>query len=287
MKQFLWRLLRFLGVVAILFVCIFCYNTYQMRKRKPKLNAETWLVGDSQVMVGINPALLHNTVNIAQQAEPLVVTYYKLKSLLAYQQPRQIVLGFSPHHLSDFNDLKFKLPKMAKSMFDKTYPIMSPQDFSPFETDEKALWWTYFQHWCIIPKANHHSYIGQYETRPKQLQLSNPRYAVERHFYRGKEQAGISKNMLEALENIIQLTTAKQVTLILVALPVHKAYASQIPAKFITTFQTKAQELMHRKIILLDYRDFQFEDNAFSDHDHLNYEGATLFTKLLTQKILF
>ncbi|NJL74014.1 MAG: hypothetical protein HC892_02175 [Saprospiraceae bacterium] len=204
---------------------------------------------------------------------------------MAYQQPKRIILGFSPHHFSDFNDVKFKQPKLAKALFQRVYPIMSIQDFQPFETNQQELWWTYFQRWCVIPKARHYDYIGHYEARPKQLNLSNPKIAVERHFYRGTEPAGVSLQMIHYLEKIVQLTATKRIELILVSLPVHEAYRKAIPPHFNAIFEEKKQELKQRKIMVLDFSDYLLKDDYFSDHDHLNQEGASFFTTLLSQNL--
>ena len=136
---------------ALLLFLFFSINTVInvliFSKQKPSLGSFNVLIaGDSHPLRSLNPELFKNAVNISQRGEPYVLTYWKLKKVLNNYLPDTLILGYSTHNLSSFNDLKFSEDKWSVEMFKRCYPIQELSDIDrKIDVDYKTYYKTFWK----------------------------------------------------------------------------------------------------------------------------------------------
>ena len=65
--------------------------------------------------------MLENAINVCQSAENYIITFWKLKKIITKVEPEKVIIGFSPHNISNFNDLKFNNEKWRLEMFKRSF----------------------------------------------------------------------------------------------------------------------------------------------------------------------
>ncbi|MCP4457475.1 MAG: type II toxin-antitoxin system VapC family toxin [Cytophagales bacterium] len=68
----------------------------------------------------------------------------------------------------------------------------------------------------------------------------------------------------------------------MVAAPLHEAYREKVPMEIKDYFVKMKSDLTKQGIPILDFIDQPLENSAFKDFDHLNFDGARVFTKKLS-----
>lgn len=281
MQKFRNKIIGFL-IFPLLFFGVNMVINYLMYTHQsvPKQKINVLIAGDSHPQKSLNPEYFINAKNISQSAEPYVLTYWKLKNIIDWYNPDTLILGFAPHNISAFNDLKFSNEKWSREMFKRSYPI---EDFSnisdliPFDysTYYNVLW----KQTAFYPKKNHISYIGKYSNYNRN-NISDSRSAAERHYYNHSKELGVSVLSVHYLDSIIHLCHSKNIEIVLVSHPVHYKYLKQIPAQILNKFDTLVQQYKKRHVVF-DLTRKKYPDYLFLNCDHLNAKGAKLFTREL------
>ena len=70
------------------------------------------------------------------------------------------------------------------------------------------------------------------------------------------------------------------VELVFLATPLHPSYKAGIPEDISQTYRQKMEQLKsdHVHVAEIDAMDWVFEDGHYIDGDHLNADGASIFT---------
>ena len=239
------------------------------------------ILGDSHPQKSIQPELFSNAKNISQQAEPYILSYWKLKKILESHQLDTLILGFAPHNISEFNDLKFSKEKWAPEMFRRSYPI---ENFEAIENqisvDFKSYYKTLWKQISFYPKKDHQNYIGQYSIN-ESSDVSDWQKIINRHFYWDDEQLGVSELSISYLDSIVEISRKNNMTLVLVNTPVHENYANQIPADVQNKFENLKRKYQDQAIIFDFNKNHNYPNTLFFNSDHLNEKGAKQFTNTL------
>ena len=239
MRAFLLQLIVFLSPFLFFIFCGFL-NFYTYKKQVPELeNPNILIIGDSQILNSINPNLLMNAQNISQTAEPYFLSYWKIKKILKSYKPDTIIIGFSPHNISAYNDYKLTTPLWASEMFKRCYPIhnLSAID-SMIEVNYTSYYRTLIKQIAFFPKNNHIHYIGKFEKKiNKKNNLNTWESPVNRHFYRKNIEVGISQLSINYLDSMISICKLNNITPILLRSPVHKFYQENIPDKILQSYE--------------------------------------------------
>jgi hypothetical protein len=238
---------------------------------------EILISGDSHTRRALDPKRLGSAVNISQQAEPYVITYWKLRYLFRNHRPKYLLLGFSQHNLSGFNDKKFSNAAWSSEMFRRTYLIGNYLSLKNIDVDYVELLMVFMREMCLFPHLGHYSFVGNY-INSNHNNLSNPIQTIQRHFYFGGEKQGVSRLSLEYLDRIVSLCRKYRVIPILVGSPVHPKYYRVIPYDIKQYFSKIKEKYRQQNILVLDYTDEVYDDDMFFDPDHLNAKGARRFT---------
>jgi hypothetical protein len=284
MKRFLRNVALFSFGLLACFVVLYAVNTITSIVNAPRIESEILIVGDSHTERSLDPSLFPSAQNISQGAEPYYVTYWKLKKLLPRSSVQTVLLGFSHHNLSAFNDKKLSDEQWAHELFNRVYTIAAIGSLHGIEVDRSVFYGSKFRNMCLYPKWKHDSYVGRYFNEDVS-NLTNPEAPIARHYFMDGSNAGVSEAEIAFLDSIVALTARERIEIILVTSPVHDSYYERVPENFIAGFEEKKRELETSGIVVLDHSRLEFPDDEFYNTDHLNERGATRFSKLISEQI--
>jgi hypothetical protein len=285
MNKFLRNIFFFALGLIVIFSINWTINYLIIKNSDIKLNSsEILIIGDSHPMRAINPFLLKNAQNICQSAEPYVITYWKLKKINKEIKLDTVLIGFAPHNISDFNDLKFLEKKWSNEMFERSYLIEDFKSLEDIKIDYKGYYSFLFKRFCLFPTTNHFHYTGGYINSYKS-DLSNFQKTIDRHFYFKGKSSNISEISISYLDSIIDLCTSNNAVPILINTPVHKYYKDSIPKHIQVAFNLMKKQLKENNISMIEGNSQDYTDSLFLNSDHLNGYGATVFTKELKKKL--
>ena len=287
MKKFISRIWIFFGVVSLLLLANFLFNSYQLKKAPNLHGAKTIIIGDSRIMTAINPDLIPNSVNIAQNSESYIITYYKLKYLLRHNKGvERVILGFSYPSFSAYLDHIFKNDMATLDVLNRIYPIMSIRDFHGLEVDEQKYYQVLFKNLCAYPHTNHHQYMGGFVKLQPGIERANLQSTIMRHYFdKDSNNIGISVCARQYLDSIITLTRDNHTELVLVNVPLHKDYLAKIPPNFIDYYNNAKDYYEQAGIKILDYSHIPLDNTYFKDYNHLSAEGADWVTQKIKEDL--
>lgn len=282
MKKFLHKIVLFLIIPFVYFgintlINFIFYSHQEVAVR----NKKVLIAGDSHPMTAIDPRLFERAQNISMSAEPYAITYWKLQQIFQTTTPEILILGFSPHNISGFNDLKFSAPRFSQEMFKRIYSLdntvdklnnLEPEVPVDFLTYYKTFW----KQMSFYPHKDHINYIGQFVNRTSS-DLSGWEKIIERHYFVNDEVCDISTLSKNYLDSIVQLCTKREITLVLAGNPVHQKYYNNIPEKFIDKV-SHLKKKMNDNAVIMDQTHKIYPDSLFANADHLNARGAERFT---------
>jgi hypothetical protein len=278
LKNFLYRLLVFVSLPVIYFGsnCAINYLIYKDQSINLK-SSRILIVGDSHMQKGLDPSFFNNAQNISQPAEPYVITFWKVKKVLQEFSPDTILIGFAPHNVSTFNDLKFTDQLWSQEMFRRTYPI---QSFSKINKQIKVDYMTYYltlwKEIAFYPKRDHIHFIGNYSNKALS-KINDAHSTIDRHYYINGAKCKISSNAVNYLDSILTICKEKKIVAILVNTPVHKSYYSKIPTDILGDYKHLKDNYI-LSVTVIDAMKQEYPDSLFLNCDHLNSLGALKFT---------
>ncbi|MCB9203357.1 MAG: hypothetical protein H6603_00145 [Flavobacteriales bacterium] len=275
MRKFALRLTVFSMMLISSFVASYFFNTHsQYRTRLDDKHFNILIVGDSHVRRGINPKRLTNADNICQPAEPYVISFWKLQEALKRSSIDTVILGFTHHTLSSYNEMKFSDPEWSSEMFRRSYFIGDPLEIQErVEVNRIEYAKVYFRNVCVYPNLKHDTWVGEYK-RSKGGDVSDPETVIARRYYHGGEQTQLSEFNMQFLDSITALCNRSNIELLLVGCPLSKGYLNQIPDEFKNAYDLRVKELNSNGIRVIDFTQAGFNDSLFINPDHLNAAGS-------------
>ena len=286
MKNFIRKILLFSLLPLFYFGLNSLININNYRNYEIKLpNKRVLILGDSHPQKSLNPELFDSAINVSQTVEPYVLTFWKVKRILNTINPDTIIIGFAPHNISAYNDLKFSNEKWTHEIFKRIYPIEKFKeidddiiiDYSEFY---KVLW----KEIGFYPKENHIHFIGNY-SNSERSNISNFESAIQRHYYFNENvELKISKIAINYLDSIIRTCNSKNIVPILVSSPVSKNYRENIPSNIWRKYEDLKNKY-ESSAIIIDKTDNYYVDTLFLDSDHLNSIGAEKFSREVIEKL--
>lgn len=280
-------MLKFFKNIALFSILILSYllinfaiNLYFIHSAKINITHRTIVMGDSHAQKLFYSKLISkSTINIAQSAEPYIITYYKLKKILETNTFDTLVLAFCHHNISGFNNYKFSDKTWANEMMERSYPITWQLIFTnEYPVDRAGYIGTIIEEMCYYPHKTHGRYIGKYSNWNNKEMKKDAKDAISRHYYYNKQNAGISDLSIKYLEKMIALAKAHHIYTVLMTPPVHKSYFDLIPQNFKDKFEELKRKYKKQGIPVFDDSQFYYEDKYFLNSDHLNKKGSKLYS---------
>jgi hypothetical protein len=302
MKVFLIRLLRFsvfsIIISASLFFIILAAYLYRINKLKLDDNIDTLILGDSQPQTAINDSLLKNSVNYSNNSEHYLLSYNVLELIVKNNpQIKNLILGCSFHNISAFyekclynegnkaNAISNMLCSRYFSMLDNKSKLLMIENNFPgvIKSFHQIVWNMVSSFTGNYSNYQDYAFVGKYYPGIKRtLNDEILKASITWHFYSDTTETEVedfSPLQIEYLKKIISFCKENNIRVFLLNTPVHEDYLKRIPPKFITGYYSLMKELEAQgNITLLDYPDYKLPDEYFGDCNHLNREGASVFT---------
>jgi hypothetical protein len=256
---------------------------------------KTLILGDSHARTALNPEFIGSACSSAQKAEELEYSYYKLKRALeTHEEIENLIIT-----VSYFN---FLAPVDTESEMMKRYHRLLDTDFYAAKKKYQEYQASHAYRNLInhkLPQAvpigllnelvedvTQPLFRGGYELRQGSLigQDRALNAAIQRHYYQGKKLRQGSKLRAAYFGKIVQLCKSQQVRLYVVNTPLHPHYQAQVPPAVISGYEDIITQ-HSEDFVYLDYSSLKLPDALFFDYDHLNAEGARLFSGIIRQDL--
>lgn len=246
-------------------------------KVAPKVT--TLYAGDSHIEQCINDKLMARSLSIAQTAEALYFSYFKIEKLLENNPSIDtLFLGFSYHSLSDYYDgfvFGEDSPHLAARYF-FILPNSEKAKFLLHNSDNLALFLK-----NILRDGKDKAFLGGFENgfpNTAASQKSMDKRIAFQYFKNGKLN-GFSELNLASLDKIAQLCREKKVELVLLNTPLHPYYKSKVPAEYLQKYESVIHD---RQLKVVAFEGLELADSCFiPDGDHVSERGAILATKYM------
>lgn len=249
------------------------------------------ILGDSHAVAGIDPQYIPFSANWAQVGEELEFSYYKLlHALRVGLKPKDLILT-----CSFFN---FLAPKDSQSEMMKRYHPLLDKDFYKakfaFQEADASVYYYYLTN-IIMPDYipvgilndfvllhGPLDYYGAYDRREGSAigDLRSLHKAIQRHYFVGKELRDFSPLRVHYFNEFITLCRDQDIRLWVVNTPLNDQYIERVPTEISSQYY---QIIANRKhdFKFLDYSHISLPDSMFFDYDHLNYNGAQIFSEVI------
>lgn len=286
MKRFLLKSIVFTTILILYFVGNMMTNYFIYRYQPVKLkDSSIIIIGDSHSLTSIKSEYFNDAQNISERGHPYVLTYWKLKKMFNSNIiPDTLILGFAPHNISQFNDLKFSKDRWSSRMFRDSYPYQQFNDISSIiNVDYTMFYKTLWKQTGFYPRKNHIKHTDYNPPNSNIGNIINWESSVKRHYYNNGAQLGISQISVNYLDSIVELTNSNKIKLIIVSNPVYKQYLNNIPISIMEEYDRLIKK--YNNNIIFDKTRQIYPDSLFRDADHLNQMGAKRFTIELVQQI--
>lgn len=279
MRSFLRTTLIFLIGPVSWFVGMAVWNLHFLGEEDPGIHAHAIAIGDSHIVCDLDTAMLPGVQNIGSTAEPLLLSWWKLRYVQQHHRIDTVILGVGPHNLSAKSDERLlKKGWATEELMRRLYGIV------PFDEALRApihlgtYLGTLFERLCVEPHKRHLEFYDGF-TGVRRSFRSNADSVLQRHYYNEDGHvAAVSRTAEIALDSIRALCARQGIMLYVVGTPVHESYLTGIPIRFRVHYDSLAQETNASSVHFLDYLTAYQGDSLFADSDHLNHIGARLFS---------
>ncbi|MGN6493304.1 MAG: hypothetical protein ACTHLE_14990 [Agriterribacter sp.] len=273
MKKFIRNVSLFSLLVIVMLVSLSSYRVYKVKNMNWKLpeNIHVLFMGASHIECGINDSIFPNSINLAMGSERYMFTYLKLRELLKYNpQVDRVYLQYAPTDTWKNTDSKY-YSNNEMSYFLPTYlPLFSKEEWKVYDTIAKSHITTLLTQKIIKRIPSDLRSLGCFKAREEAFDSRKDSYKMPEW-----QESGSQVN-LSYLEKIVKLCKDKNIRLYFLYMPMFNPAKFYDQEAFYKTYREKFSD-----ITLLDYSAWKCPDSWRADEHHLNYEGASNFTKEL------
>ena len=290
MKKFISNCLKILGV--FLFICIgsIILNSVLLNYKgyKISLDKNILILGDSHTEYAIDDAVLKNSINLSHSADSYFYSYLKLRKLKKENsQIDTLLLAFSNHNLlTEYDNRWLFNTSHIKSKLRIYTDLMTFSDVVfLFKANPSAV----IQGFIESPKYSiklllngglKERELGKFQ--PTQRNSLNKDIEQRK---KSKKQRALEYSQFEInhLFMIVDFCKKNDIELIFVSTPIHPEYLKTKEKEL--EFFNEFYNLKLAQYRFLDYSEFNVPDESFQDLDHLNANGAKLFSNHLMKEL--
>ncbi len=254
------------------------------------------ITGDSFVLNGIDPEKVHNSCNIAMLAEPTVLSYFKIRHIIANNNKiEKVVIPFSPTYFKPRYDRLFKDYWLAEEFFKRISGITMASDFKSFNMDRmKYIEWysryrflpnkEYLSLYFGLKKDNKLPYIGQYFALDDFVKNYNYEDVVVNLYGNPVNLSG--KENVSYLDSIAKLTSNKNIDLYIVGMPMHKELFDLLPIKVVGFCDQKISDISAKYPNMTFLNCYTLiEKSDFANLYHLGSSGADKLSEYINNAV--
>lgn len=305
------KLLAFTGLLALGLMVSHRVNEWYYRNYNYQVptGVKTLVTGSSLVTNGINPALLPHAENIALAAEPLVLSYYKLKDILPHEtQLENVVISYSMLDVAydwdhSFIDGKKNSGEMIRRLIGLRDKFHINEVKDCFDVDF-LIWWEQILRYRVFPNifywieatfANRMDYaqIGGYNPQVGSLNIEKCDFKkmAAKHFPLPKsEGAPVYGKMNCYLDSIICLCDQLDLKLYVIGMPMPKELYVEVPDSYREYYNDQTQKLTKMpNVSYIGFSNWNLGCDMYMDFSHLNKMGSdslsSCINRLMNKKI--
>lgn len=285
MVYFIKKLLGLSTILMLIFILldqfVFPYNSNVMSSKNSlidenKKEVEVLILGNSHTYFGLNPSFLsNNAINIANKSRKLETDLYILKKNSAKLENLKYVvlpisyytlftgelsekeqrLYYNFYGLEEYNQDVFKNSLIIHESFNELI-----DDLFSRKKDDYAKGW----------RSNSETYVVNTKITNDKIGDINERFS---------RKSTIDKNLI-FLKRISNICYEKHIKLILLLPPYHPDFYKKSKGRYETKILNLIKGLDLESVKIINARTFDIKNDKFFENiDHLNVEGATVFSK--------
>ena len=259
-----------------------------------KGDIEILFMGDSHPANAVNTSYFDNSFNFAELSESYDQTYFKFrKSVKDNPNLKVVVIPLEFYSFSDYRANKYvyvwywlkylgyedlskitgksklnlyigtKIPVLGNGI--ELFRLFGQQDTTKIING----WHTNTGNWTAVENKNH--------------------VASERIKVQFKNKYDIDAELFYYFLKIIDLAHENDIKVVIVKYPLSPEYISEIektPFSIESYYMTVDNFVSQKEnVLILDYHDFYTDSKLFANQDHLNINGANVFSKELSERI--
>lgn len=247
-------------------------------------NKNILVIGDSHTECTVDDNIFDRSINISLSGVHYAFTYAKLKKVLEQNsQIDTVLLSFHPKSINAYSDKVFLDDEVLQNRVRHYILYLNPKDLYPLN-HRVVFWMGYIK----APISSFSSIIKKYKSKGKsQISSLGAYLKLDRDGLQKNLEAIGSDYPLDSkidttskrflfLQNIKEYCDSQNVKLILFNSPVYKPYTYYN----IYEFEEMRKSLLS-EIDYLNFSNFPFEDKYYGDMEHLNFNGAEIFSHYL------
>jgi len=283
MKKFVLNIVKFSWVTLtamLLLVIGTKVYTKQTFDFKIPLNKNILVLGNSKPECAIDDTNFSNAFNLAQAGTAYFYDYIKAKEVLKNNtQIDTLILGYSYGDIAIEMDSWFKGDDKIKFKMINFFFLFSTNDYlSLLKSNPKSVLFNTPQTIFHNLKMSYKGFqnLGGFKPLTRNKVVEAKKRVENKTSFRTKE---LSKYQTKYLLKIYDYCNARNITLVLLAVPIHprmeelQAELKQNYCNFATQYMPEA--------VLIDHSGFKIPERNYADLAHLNFNGAQLYSTFL------
>ena len=279
-------------------------NTDNARKERQfvEYNGELkyLFLGDSHSQNAIDPSIIGNSFNFASANENYIQTYFKLKGTIDQlgKKPETVVLAIDPSCFSSFRTGRFINPSELLTFHDYLEISRYTKDLSYLRTWVQYAFFMYAGNYTLINRffkvKQNKSYSNMklgFKGRRGSLSdyIDIPKTCLKKSELYLKGYNSFDPVLVEYFEKILDYCKEKDIDVYLMKLPMAKEYIKACNTFFsVDDYYKKINKIAENYSSvkqIFDYQGYFFEEEQYlRNPDHVNTEGARLFSKMLAKE---
>jgi len=281
----------FFLLVATTLVVVVIYFSHKLNNPeiyKLKQPIDLVIIGDSHLQCGLEDTLIENSINVSNSADSYLFTYIKIKRLVEHNRGiRNIILGYSSHNLElSMDNWNFR----DENLKNKTaqYFFLMGWDEVKFLAGRNPF--AFARGIIQFPKIKFAT-ISSLSKKSDVLDIgvgNHQRLTEIIYNWKGYDkvkndsvtECTLSESQNIYLNKIIDLCKFHRIELVLVSTPLHSTYPNRDQG-----CAKKYHTVNLENIPWYDFTYLDLADSLFADHEHLNQNGAIVFSKHLKSNL--
>jgi len=304
MKKFIVRTFVFVFPIIFLLASLEFFlrnnnSSYYALKRlaldNEAASTEVLVLGSSSENSGINPEIFHlKGINLAFIGGTTVDLFHFLlkKNIRRFPSLKMVIIPIST--FTFFATEEREEMKFRKILLNRYFDLYEEKFANPISRImvynlglKTALKTIFIKKRININDSGFEKIEG---TNTEHLTNEYGKKTVARHIGKTDEYLDfkIYERNLKILNKMIKILKQKSIEPILITTPTHRSYYKNLDVKIINIINNTVENITkHHKIKYYNYlKDDRFVDSDFYNCDHLNYNGAKKFSKILDDEVL-
>ena len=314
MIKFVKNITLFSFLIGILIFFNFSFNKQCIERNQSTVpdSVRILITGTSHARMGLNPAIIKQSLNISEAAEPLFVSYIKLKELLPYcDSVRAVVISCSLDEIVSTKDLflsgdETNSGEFFKRLFCK-YSTFSYTELKAFELDKFELLTSYIRYRLFpnysIGELAVKSYVNNTgvtileskfrdverldDMEPITYKPEGYEELIKKHFDIPDGVNPYSTISINYLDSIAHISKKYNKELVILGFPLHQEFVSHVPKHFVNRYKNLQSKIMGKypQVAFWDFTSGINSHSYFIDYGHLTLEGASFLSHVLNDSI--